>query len=452
MPTGGDDPFRPSNATVLRPKPGAGKRTPPAPPPPVPPSPPPSRRPSPSYAVPDTLLAESALQRAPGGQGLNPLVTAAVPLLLMVGGMRSSTIRGDVPALRRQALEEIRRFEENARGAGIANEVIIAGRYALCAALDEAVLATPWGAHSDWAQQTLLNTLHREAYGGEKFFEMLQRIAQDPARRIDLIELQYLCIALGFTGKFQLLEQGQMRLAQTQHDIFQRIRSVRSPPEQALSLHWQGVEDRRHRLVRYLPWWVAVVAALAVITTTFVFFKHRLDSQADPIYAALASIGTETTAAAPATAAPTGVPLGPTLRQLLADEESSGRVRIEENGPQSRITVIAPELFATASATLDPRYGKTLHAIGAALEQVPGRVLIEGHTDDQPVRSFAFRDNYALSRARAESVKKILATEVRNTARMEVVAKGPSQPRYQPASAPENRVRNRRVEIVHVRD
>ena len=449
MPTGGDDPFRPSNATVLRPKPGAGKRTPTAPPPPVPPSPP--RRPSPSYAVPGAPLAEPALQRAPGGQGLNPLVTAAVPLLLMVGGMRSSTIRGDVPALRRPALEEIRRFEENARGAGIANEVIIAGRYALCAALDEAVLATPWGAHSDWAQQTLLNTLHREAYGGEKFFEMLERIAQDPARRIDLIELQYLCIALGFTGKFQLLEQGQMRLAQTQHDIFQRIRSVRSAPEQELALHWHGVEDRRHRLVRYLPWWVAVVAALAVITTTFVFFKHRLDSQADPIYAALASIGTESTPAAPATAA-TGVPLGPTLRQLLADEESSGRVRIEENGPQTRITLIAPELFATASATLDPRYSKTLHAIGAALEKVPGRVFIEGHTDDQAVRSFAFRDNYALSRARAESVEKILATEVRTPARMELVAKGPSQPRYLPASAPENRVRNRRVEIIHVRD
>jgi type VI secretion system protein ImpK len=376
-------------------------------------------------------------------------VSAAVPLLLMAGGMRGSTIRGDVPALRRQALEEIRRFEETARSAGIANEVIIAGRYALCAALDEAVLATPWGAHSDWAQNTLLNTLHREAYGGEKFFEMLERIAQDPVHRIDLIELQYLCIALGFAGKFQLLEHGQLRLAQTQHDIFQRIRTVRSPPEQELSLHWHGVRDQRHRLVRYLPWRVAVAAALAVITAAFGFFKYRLDSQADPIYAALAPIGTESAAAAPASTAPA---VGPTLRQLLTEEESSGRVRIEENGAETRITLIAPELFGTASATLDPRYGKTLHAIGVALEKVPGRVLIEGHTDDQPVRSFAFRDNYALSRARAESVKKILSTEVRNPARLEVVAKGPSQPRYTPASAPENRVRNRRVEIIHVRD
>jgi type VI secretion system protein ImpK len=379
-------------------------------------------------------------------------VSAAVPLLLMVGGMRGSTIQGDVPALRRQALEEIRRFEENARSAGIANEVIIAGRYALCAALDEAVLATPWGAHSDWAQQTLLNTLHREAYGGEKFFEMLDRIAQDPQLRIDLIELQYLCIALGFTGKFQLLEQGQARLAQTQHDIFRRIRTVRSPPEPELSLNWRGVEDRRSRLVRYLPWWVAFAAALAVMIGTFLFLKYRLDKQADPIYAALARMGSESEAVTTAYPAASAVPVGPTLRQLLADEEARGVLRIEENGALTRITVAAPELFASASAALDPRYNQILHAVGTAIEKVPGHVVIEGHTDDQPLRSFAFRDNYELSRARAESVRKILATEVKNPGRLEVLAVGPSKPRYLPASSPENRVRNRRVEIIHVRE
>ena len=446
MPTGGDDPFKPANATVLRPKPGAGKRTPPASRPPAT-AQTPRRMPAPQ---PLPVGGGPVVRQLPG-QGLNPLLTAAVPLLLMAGGMRGSTVQGDVPALRRQALEEIRRFEESARAAGIANEVIIAGRYALCAALDEAVLATPWGAHSDWAQQTLLNTLHREAYGGEKFFEMLERIAQEPALRIDLIELQYLCIALGFAGKFQLLEQGQTRLAQVQHDIFQRIRSVRSPAEPELSLHWEGVTDRRNRLARYLPWWVAAAAALTVVMGTFLFLKYRLDTRADPIYAALAQIGTES--AAPAAPAPHATPpAGPTLRQLLADEESAGKLLIDENGPQTRVTIVAPELFAPGSATLDPRFSQILHAIGMALEKVPGRVLIEGHTDDQPPRTLAFRDNYELSRARAATVKKILSTEVRNAARLEIVARGASQPRYQPAATSENRARNRRVEIIHVRD
>ena len=90
---------------------------------------------------------------------------------------------------------------------------MVAARYVLCAALDEAVLSTPWGAQSEWAQHPLLVTLHREAWGGEKFFDMLERISTDFARHIDLIELQYLVLAFGFTGKYHVMERGQDKLA-----------------------------------------------------------------------------------------------------------------------------------------------------------------------------------------------------------------------------------------------
>src|SRR6202140_509068 len=102
MPSG-DDPFRPSNATVLRPKPGAGKR-PPAVAPPAAPPPAGRRTPAPQ---PGPGPVGPALRRLPG-QGLNPLVTAAVPLLLMAGGMRGSTIQGDGRAGRRRGGEGLR--------------------------------------------------------------------------------------------------------------------------------------------------------------------------------------------------------------------------------------------------------------------------------------------------------------------------------------------------------
>src|SRR5437879_1628886 len=115
MPSGRDDPFKPANATVLRPQPGAGKRTPSvSPPAPAPGSLPPRRGAQPPLDAGRADAAGTILPRLLG-QGLNPLVTAAVPLLLRAGGMRGSSIQGDVLALRRQALEEIRRFEERAR-------------------------------------------------------------------------------------------------------------------------------------------------------------------------------------------------------------------------------------------------------------------------------------------------------------------------------------------------
>jgi outer membrane protein OmpA-like peptidoglycan-associated protein len=45
----------------------------------------------------------------------------------------------------------------------------------------------------------------------------------------------------------------------------------------------------------------------------------------------------------------------------------------------------------------------------------------------------------------------IMRGAMENPARLEPIGVGSSQPRYEPASAPGNRARNRRVEIVHVR-
>src|SRR5262249_40898384 len=155
--------------------------------------------------------------------GLNPLVQAASPLLLITAHVRE-TLSMDVAGLRRQALDEIRRFEEQARSSGVASEGVLSARYVLCARLDEAVLSTPWGNQSEWAQHPLLVALHREAWGGEKFFDMLDRISSDPARYIDLMELQYLCLVFGFTGKYQIQERGQEHLQNVHHDLYRKIR------------------------------------------------------------------------------------------------------------------------------------------------------------------------------------------------------------------------------------
>jgi type VI secretion system protein ImpK len=143
MAEGGDDPFKPRDGTIVRPRAGAGRRGANEPFQPAPRSPSAS---TPS-SEPLPLAARDSL-----GTGLNPLVAAASPLLLLAGRLRGTLAAPDVGTLRRQALEEIRRFEERARAAGVANENVLAARYALCAALDEAVLTTPWGAQSEWAQ------------------------------------------------------------------------------------------------------------------------------------------------------------------------------------------------------------------------------------------------------------------------------------------------------------
>ena len=102
-------------------------------------------------------------------------------------------------------LAYLRQFEERAEAAGVARNEVLLARYALCTALDEAVLSTPWGSTSDWGKQSLLITVHNEAWGGEKVFQLLDHCLQSPRERLYLLELLYLCMCLGFEGRYRVM-------------------------------------------------------------------------------------------------------------------------------------------------------------------------------------------------------------------------------------------------------
>jgi type VI secretion system protein ImpK len=429
------DPFGRPEGTVIRPQPGAGRRAA---------SDVGRSRIAPQPAATPYTDPIPAELRSQLGVGLNPLVRAASPLLLLAGQLRSALSPMDVSDLRRHALNEIRQFESDARGMGVPNETAIAARYVLCAALDEAVLGTPWGSQSEWAQHPLLVTLHREAWGGEKFFEMLERVSPDPARHIDLMELQYLVLALGFKGKYHLDPRGHEKLASVQHDLYRKIRGHRGNSPTELSLHWRGLEDRRSPIIRYVPWWVVAAAGLAVLAVAFTVFQTRLANAAEPLHIAFGRIGYYEPPPAPPP-----VVKGPTLKQLLRDEEGRGVLSVTERGANSIVTLPSADLFASGSATPNPAYEATIIRIAAALNQLPGRVRVIGHTDDQPLRSLRFQDNFQLSRERAMSVVRLLQRSIDNPARLTAIGLGPSQPAFSPPSDPANRARNRRVEIHH---
>jgi type VI secretion system protein ImpK len=443
-----DDPMGGGDRTILRPG-GAGARRTPQPlsagapaPPPSPSAAPPPRPASP----PPVGQAASAL---PGNLsdflagGSNALLQAATPLLVLALRLRSTVSVPDVAGLRRQVFEEVRAFETRARAAGAAAEDVLAARYALCTALDEAVLNTPWGAQSEWAAQTLLIAFHREAFGGEKFFQILERIMADPRRYIDLMELMYACLALGFEGRYRLEERGAARLLEVQRDLYQRIRAERGAAPAALSPAWAGVPDARNRVARYVPLWVVALGALAILTVTYVALYAGLGRRSEPVLGTLAAIGIEPMYAG--SALPGNAPR---LKALLAPQELAGQVQIEELADRTTVTLPAADLFASGSASLTPRYEPVIAAIAAALNKVPGRVTVIGHTDDQPVHSLSFANNNDLSRARALSVVALLRAHLESPGRLEAVGRGSDQPRYLPPDLPANRARNRRVEII----
>jgi type VI secretion system protein ImpK len=444
-----EDPFAGSDVTILRPRPGrrgASSRDALSGAPLSPSSPPLANQPA-GLLQPSSARSGSGIADVPPG-GQNPLLNAAVPLLVLAGRLRGQVAHADIENLRAQTVQEMRAFEDRVRVAGVPSEDAMAARYALCTVIDEAVLNTPWGAQSDWAGQSLLVTFHRESGGGDKFFRILERVLGEAARYVALLELLHVCLALGFEGRYRLDEHGPMRLAEVRQNLYRVIQTVRGTVDGDLSPHWRGVEDRRSPVVRLVPLWVVAAACALVLLGAFVLYRAWLGERADNINATLANVGLQPLfAAEPATDVPEV-----SLRTLLASQISQGLVVVDEQASGATlITLTVPELFASASASVNAQYASLIDAIGAALEQVPGHITVTGHTDDQPLRSLRYSDNYDLSRARALEVTNRLKARVRDAARIDFTGKGASEPRYRPENLPENRARNRRVEILHRR-
>ncbi|WP_101064847.1 type VI secretion system protein TssL, long form, partial [Xanthomonas phaseoli] len=185
---------------------------------------------------------------------------------------------------------------------------------------------------------------------------------------------------------------------------------------------------------------------LSVLVVAFVWLQARLNSLSAPISAQAAQWGLAP--ATPPDAAP--VPPPPVrLKQLLSAQERAGLLRVDEQADgQTRVRLSSAAMFASGGVEVEPQQRGVIAQIAAAIEQLPGRVIVVGHTDDVPVRSLRFQDNYALSAARAQALAQVLQAQLSTPGRVEAIGAGDSQPIAQPVQLPANRARNRRVEIL----
>ena len=120
---------------------------------------------------------------------------------------------------------------------------------------------------------------------------ILDRMLQDSVSNIDMLELMYLCLSLGFEGKYKVLEQGHIKLAEVQENLFRAIRYQRGEVERDLSPNWLGVQNRRNALIRYVPLWVVGALSGVMLLATYAAFHFVLERSSDPVYEQLEVIG-----------------------------------------------------------------------------------------------------------------------------------------------------------------
>ena len=184
--------------------------------------------------------------------GLNPLIEAANPILDAVPQIRHALRHPDPAGLRSRLRRELDAFERAALAAGAAEDRRFVARYALCAVIDDAVGATPWG--RNWLTRGLAAEVHGDGVGADKFFALLDPMLAQPETYADLLEFFYVCLALGYEGKYRGGEGGRLALSQIRTRL-QGIVAARRPPPGELAARWRGAEVRASRD------WLAVLRA-----------------------------------------------------------------------------------------------------------------------------------------------------------------------------------------------
>lgn len=219
----------------------------------------------------------------PFALGLNPLAGAAAALLAEAVQLRHAGQAEDLHALNRRLGDELRLFEQRALQAGLESSEVMAARYVLCTLLDEAVVTTPWGNESEWSQMSLLSRFHNETFGGEKFFRLLERLGRNPVKHLALLELMYLCLALGFEGQYRVLPRGMLELEAIRDALYRQIRQLRGDVPREISPHWQGLEDGRRRLVRSVPGGLLALSTLLCLALLYGGFAWVLGEQRERV-------------------------------------------------------------------------------------------------------------------------------------------------------------------------
>lgn len=211
--------------------------------------------------------------------GLNALVAAASALLSSIVRIRLDLPPADIHQLNNRLREQVRQFEWQALRDGIDSEQLNTARYVLCTVLDERVVTTEWGRQSDWAQNSLLSHFHNETFGGDKFFRLLEQLSRNPVRHLSLLELMYLCLALGFEGRYRVRTAGQVELEEVRDALYRQIRQLRGEAPGELTPAWPGAPQSQQATLRIVPWWMVLLFTLAGLTMLYGGFAWVLGEQ-----------------------------------------------------------------------------------------------------------------------------------------------------------------------------
>jgi chemotaxis protein MotB len=136
------------------------------------------------------------------------------------------------------------------------------------------------------------------------------------------------------------------------------------------------------------------------------------------------------------------------LTSKLADMISAGKIKVSIRDGRMMVDLPSSVLFASGSADLSEAGRPALAQVAEVLKEFPDRqFLVAGHTDNVPIKTAAYKDNWELSAARALTVTKFMIESGLKPRMIAAAGYGEFDP-VSTNSTPKGKQNNRRIEII----
>lgn len=379
--------------------------------------------------------------RQAGAAGHNVLLLASADLLRALAEVPTQLTAQQVEVWHQLLVDEVMALTRLCEQLNVRRDHMLAARYVLCTAMDEAAGLAPWSVDDQgagmWANMALLPQFHGEREGGEVVFMLLGRMANAPQEHMPVLELIHHVLSLGYMGQYRTKPDGHRQLEGIRHRLFVMVTAGKEAVPRELSERWRGVAAGKFRLLRAVPVWASASVLGLVLLAQFGWFKYQLLTEAHAVEQRIHDLRR----LQPTEVAPRA--LG--LQELLQAEIALGVVTVDETAERSVVTFKGDGMFAPGQSKVGTETVAVVDKVGRAVAAVGGKVVVSGHTDNRP-RPDPAGVNLALSLARAQAVSALLQAQGVASERLEVVGRADQEPVASNDTAA-GRAQNRRVVI-----
>jgi type VI secretion system protein ImpK len=167
-------------------------------------------------------------------------------------------------------------YDKQAQHLGKSSEQVRNCQYAFCALMDEIALSPRFPLHSEWARNPLQLRLFGEHLAGKGFFDRLEVLRRDPVANIEVLEVFYTCLLLGFQGKY--LFEGTEKLDYLTTGVGQEIRRIRGFSAD-FAPNWKLPHRFQEYIHHELPMWLYFALLSALAAGGFVIYRVLLSGQ-----------------------------------------------------------------------------------------------------------------------------------------------------------------------------